>query len=143
VRIFDTYAKPCCLCTPRLAWEWFDQKRLVTLLDIDKRVARFSNFIHYNIAELNPIELDFNVLIGDPPVFEPKFIFDVIDALVGDRRPDIFLVFRADQEAEIVQVFAKHRLQLIDYDLHHVHVKPEYHPLFRLYGNHPALFTTP
>lgn len=139
VRALDVYANPCCLCTPRLAAEWYRRGRWVTLLDIDPKFAEFAEFLPYDLREPQPINREFDVIIVDPPFFIPEPVYQAINVLTGDRRPDLFLVFAVEHEAKLLQLFAEYRLQPTDFNLRHNNVKASHQPLFRLYGSQPNL----
>ncbi|MEH2243878.1 hypothetical protein [Nostoc sp.] len=135
----DVYANPCCLCTPRLAAEWSRRGRRVTLLDIDPKFAEFAEFLPYDLREPQPINREFDVIVVDPPFFIPEPVHQAINVLTGDRRPDLFLVFAVEHEAELLRLFADYRLQPTDFNLRHSNVKASHQPLFRLYGSQPNL----
>lgn len=139
VRALDAYVNPCCLCTPRLAAEWARRGRRVTLLDIDPRFAEFAEFLPYDLREPQPINREFDVIIADPPFFIPEPVHQAIHVLAGDRRPDLFLVFAVEHEAELLRLFAEYRLQPTDFNLRHSNVKVSHQLLFRLYGSRPNL----
>lgn len=139
VRALDGYTNPCCLCTPRLAAEWAQRGRRVTLLDIDARFAEFAQFLPYDLREPQLINQDFDVIIADPPFFIPEPLYQAIHILTGDRRPDLFLVFAVEHEAELLRLFSEYRLQRTNFNLRHNNVKVSHQPLFRLYGSRPKL----
>ncbi|MBD0364289.1 MAG: hypothetical protein ICV55_16215 [Coleofasciculus sp. C3-bin4] len=139
VQALDVYANPCCLCTPRLAAEWARRGRRVTLLDIDPKFAEFAEFLPYDLRSPQPINREFDVIIADPPFFIPEPVHQAIDILAGDRRPDLFLVFAVEHEAELLRLFAEYRLQPTDFNLRHSNVLVSHQPLFRLYGSQPNL----
>ena len=136
----DDYASPCCLCTPRLAAEWAQRGRDVTLLDIDGGFAKFPGFQQYDLRVPVAATQDFDALIVDPPFFIPEPVQHAIDTLCGDRRPDLFLVFAVEYERELLQRFSEYRLQPTTFDVRHNHVKASHQSLFRLYASRPELF---
>ena len=139
VQALDVYANPCCLCTPRLAAEWARRGRQVTLLDIDPKFAEFGEFLPYDLREPQPINREFDVIVADPPFFIPEPVHQAIQVLTGDRRPDLFLVFAVEHEAELLRLFAEYRLQPTDFNLRHRNVKVSHQLLFRLYCSQPNL----
>lgn len=140
VTCLDGYASPCCLCTPTLAAEWQNNGRSVTLLDLDDRYAAFGQYIPYDLRDPVFINQRFDVIVADPPFFLPQPVHHAITTLVGDSRPDLFLVFATDQEIELLTLFADWNLQLVDYQLRHHHVKATHQDQFRLYGTAPERF---
>jgi Probable N6-adenine methyltransferase len=72
VDAFNSYRTPCCLCTPRLAAEWFNRGRKVTLLDVDYRFAAFSDFIYYDILYPTSLLRTFDLIVVDPPCLRPR-----------------------------------------------------------------------
>lgn len=139
VRALDVYANPCCLCTPRLAAEWARRGRRVMLLDIDPKFAFFAEFLPYDLRSPQLIHREFDVIVADPPFFIPSPVHQAIHVLTGDRRPDLFLVFAVEHEAELLRLFAEYRLQPTDFNLRHSNVKASHQSLFRLYGSRPDL----
>lgn len=139
VRALDGYANPCCLCTPRLAAEWSRRGRRVALLDIDPKFAEFAEFLPYDLRQPQPINREFDVIVADPPFFIPEPVYQAINVLTRDCRPDLFLVFAVEHEAELLRLFAKYRLQPTDFKLRHSNVKASHQSLFRLYGSQPNL----
>ena len=140
VAMLNDYTNPCCCCTPTLAAEWRQNGRRVTLLDLDDRYAAFGNFIQYDLRNPVFINQHFDVIVADPPFFLPQPVHHAITTLVGNSRPDLFLVFAADQEDELLALFADWKLQPIDYQLRHHHVKATHQNQFRLYGTAPERF---
>src|SRR5690242_2685130 len=62
----DSYERPCCLCTPRLATEWHQRGRLVRLLDYDLRFNSLPGFRHFDLLKPEPLDEDFDVVVFDP-----------------------------------------------------------------------------
>jgi Probable N6-adenine methyltransferase len=141
VDAFDSYQTPCCLCAPRLAAEWFCRGRRVTLLDIDQRFADFSDFIYYDILYPTSIERKFDLIVVDPPAFDPEWICATVDVLSHGMTPDIFVVFRLDQRTEVLHVFRNYRLQVINFPLFYCNVRSDYQATFQLYGSRPEIFS--
>ncbi len=141
VQALDGYAAPCCLCTPRLAYEWFQRGRRVMLLDIDPRFEGFSDFIQCDLREPQLVDREFDVIVADPPFFIPEPVHRAIRVLTGDHRPDLFMVFACEHEDALLRLFAEYRLQPINFDLHHCNVKSTHQSRFRLYGSRPELFS--
>jgi Probable N6-adenine methyltransferase len=141
VQAFDGYSKPCCLCTPRLAYEWSQRGRSVILLDIDERFRAFADFVRFDLRSPRRVDREFDVVIADPPFFLAKPVYDAIRVLLGDQRPDLFLVFAVEKEEELLRLFSEYGLKRTAFDLRHCNVKASYQHLFRLYGTRPAIFS--
>ena len=82
---------------------------------------------------------EFDVIVVDLPFFIPEPVYQAINVLTGDRRPDLFLVFAVEHEAELLRLFAEYRLQPTDFNPRHSNVKVSHQPLFWLYGSQPNL----
>ena len=83
----------------------------MTLLDIDPKFTEFAEFLPYDLRSPQPINREFDVIIVDPPFFMPELVYQAINVLTGDRRPDLFLVFAVEHEAQLLRLFAEYRLQ--------------------------------
>lgn len=142
VDAFDSYKTPCCLCTPRLAAEWFHRGRRVTLLDVDNRFAAFSDFIYYDILYPTPLARTFDLIVVDPPAFDPEWIHATINVLSRGLKPDIFLVFRFAQRADVLRIFRDYGVQVINFALCYCNVRSEWQTVFRLYGSRPEIFSS-
>jgi hypothetical protein len=139
VQAFDGYANPCCLCTPRLAYEWFRRGRRVTLLDIDLRFLAFSDFIHFDLRFPRRVDRIFDVIIADPPFFRADLMYEIIRGLLVGQRPDLFLGFAVEHEGELLRLFSEYGLQRTAFDLCHCNLKASYQHLFQLYGTNPTV----
>lgn len=140
VDALDTYSEPCCLCTPRLAEEWFRRGRKVMLLDVDKRFAAFSEFIFFDILYPRSMDNSFDVLIVDSPAFDPEWVHATVNLLTKGRTIDLFAVFRDDQADQVLRVFREYAIRPTDFRLVYCNVQPEYQSTFRLYGTRPDIF---
>lgn len=140
VDALNSYQTPCCLCTPRLAAEWFRRGRRVTLLDVDHQFAAFADLIYYDILYPTPLLRTFDLIVVDPPAFDPEWMHAIIDMLSRGLRPDVFLVFRSAQSADVLRIFRDYGVQVINLALCYCNVRPEWQAAFRLYGSRPEIF---
>jgi hypothetical protein len=113
VSLFDHYNDICCLCTPRLAHEWFERGRTVTLLDIDERFAYLPGYRYYDLR--NPINLSavFDVIIVDPPFFMAAHeLRKAIDLIASPcLQTTLCLIYPVEREEELLAVFKEWNLQ--------------------------------
>lgn len=142
VDAFNSYQTPCCLCTPRLAAEWFSRGRRVTLLDIDQRFAAFSDFIYYDILYPTSLPKRFDLIVVDSPAFDPAWIHATLDVLARGLRPDIFAVFRLAQRMEVLHIFRDYGVQVINFPLFYCNVRSDCQADFQLYGSRPKIFSS-
>jgi hypothetical protein len=122
VRLFDGYRHPCCLCTPRLAWEWHRRGRTVRLLDCDRRFATLPGFRAFDLLCPEPIGEEFDVVIVDPIFIPGRQLRRAVDLVVGPERigrTDLFVTFPTEREAELVSSFAPYGLSRVSVGLQH------------------------
>lgn len=135
---FDRYERPCCLCTPRLAFEWQTRGRIVRLLDYDRRFETHGGFQAFDLLKPEPPGEDFDVLIFDPIFIEASKLARAVKVVLsGSVRADLFMTFPVPRERELFAAFAAFSLQRIDFPLACCNIKPEFSELFALYGSVP------
>jgi hypothetical protein len=137
VDALDGYRAPCCLCTPRLAFEWHQRGRAVTLLDIDRRFERLPGYRHFDLLTPEPIGDTFDAVICDPIFVPAAAVRRAIDVLTDRGDAALFLVFPIDRDAELRQAFADRSLTRLPFPVHCCNIKPEYRGLVALYGTEP------
>ena len=134
----DVYQRPCCLCTPRLALEWFKRGRIVRLLDYDERFQTIAGYRSFDLLKPEPVHEDFDVLIFDPIfVGAPILARAVRVVLASSAKADLFMTFPVDRERELLAAFSAYHLQRIDFPVSCCNIKPDYCNLFSLYGTRP------
>jgi hypothetical protein len=134
----DHHRAPCCLCTPRLAWEWHRRGRTVTLLDYDRRFANLPGFRRFDLFHPEPPPERHDVVIFDP-IFAPATqLRRAVDVVMGaNPEAALYLTFPADREQELQQAFAPYHLRRLEFPLRYNNVKATSGQLFCLYGNRP------
>lgn len=144
--VFDHYASPCCLCTPRLGEEWRRRGKHATVLDIDTRFEHLPGFRKFDLN--NPIEIHevFDVVIFDPVFQSAQTLRRPLDlALAGttrqNKKPDLFMTFPVAREGEMLAVFQDFNLKPLTFSLSYNNVKESYKNLFRLYGPREPAFS--
>jgi len=140
VSMFNHYNNICCLCTPRLAHEWFEGGRTVTLLDIDERFTYLPGYRYYDLR--NPIKLPmiFDLIIVDPPFFLTAHeIHKAIDAIASQSlETTLYLIFPIERENELFAAFSEWNLSRIPLqNLQWNNIKMSYHSLYGFYSNRP------
>lgn len=134
----DSYQRPCCLCTPRLALEWFKRGRVVRLLDYDERFQTIPGFRSYDLLKPEPVHEDFDVVIFDPIFVEASILARGVRVLLrASAKADLFMTFPVDRERELLTAFSAYQLQRIDFPVSCCNIKPDQGSRFSLYGTRP------
>jgi len=146
VATFDRYNDICCLCTPRLAHEWFERGRTVALLDIDERFSYLPGYTYFELR--NPIKLtkEFDLIIADPPFSMTAYeIRRAIDVITSQRfEITLCIIFPIDRENELLTAFSEWNLRHVPFqNLQWNNIKSSYHNLYRFYSNRHAEINKP
>jgi hypothetical protein len=137
----DRFARPCCLCTPRLAFEWHRRGRTVRLLDCDRRFASLPGFTPFDLLRPKPAGESFDVVIFDPVFADARILRRALETALGldegRPRPALFMTFPDDREAELLSAFPGWNLARLDLPLLYNNVRRDCGAPFRLYGTEP------
>ena len=134
----NSYQRPCCLCTPRLAMEWLRRGRVVRLLDYDERFRIHPGFRSFDLLKPEPVHEDFDAVVFDPIFIDASILARAVRVvLAGSQKADLFMTFPLDRERELLAAFSAFDLKPMDFSLSCCNIKPDYCGLFRLYGTQP------
>jgi hypothetical protein len=134
----DAYARPCCLCTPRLAWEWFVRGRTVRLLDYDQRFSSLPGFRRFDLLRPEPLGEDFDVIVVDPVYYPAHTVARAVRVLMpSPPTAALYMSFPVQRESELLSAFADYGLRPLKTRLTWCNVKREDQGKFRLYGRAP------
>lgn len=134
----DGYVKPCCLCTPRLAWEWLVRGRTVRLLDCDQRFSSLPGFRQFDLLRPASLGEDFDVIIVDPVYYPAHTVARAVRALMpSPPTAALYMSFPIQRESELLSAFAEYGLRPLKTRLTWCNVKSEDQGRFRLYGRTP------
>lgn len=112
------FARPCCLCCPRLGQELERRGLEVRTLDIDERFASLRGFRRYDIYRPEWIGEAFGLIICDPPFFGVSLsqLFTAIRLLARhDYAQPILVSYLARRAPNILGTFAHFGLQPTGY----------------------------
>lgn len=139
VNHFDSYKKICCLCTPRLAHEWWhDRQRIVTVLDIDDRFNYMPGYQYFDLK--NPVELkmEFDLVIADPPfaLLVDELRKSLYSVTAHSPEATICIIFPIAKEERLFAAFKDLQLQRVSFpNLRWNNLKNVYNHLFGFYSN--------
>jgi hypothetical protein len=138
VERLDRYRSPCCVCTPRLAWEWGQRGRSVRLLELDARFATLPGFRRFDL--LSPAAMDeaYDMIIVDPIFISAFTLRRALDRVAGASVVDelaLFVIFPVEREKELRTAFDRFQLHRLPFTLKHNNVKSSAQDRFALYGN--------
>jgi Probable N6-adenine methyltransferase len=138
VTALDGYARPCCLCTPRLAWEWNVRGRTVRLLDRDQRFASLPGFRPFDLLRPEPVGERFDVVIVDPVYYPATTLARAMRVLMDPQSETaLYISFPVSRESELLSAFGAFGLRPLDAQLTWCNVSAEFQSTFRLYGRTP------
>jgi hypothetical protein len=138
VASLDHFSKPCCLCTPRLAWEWHERGRTVRLLDYDVRFSSLPGFRRFDLLRPEPLDEDFDVIVVDPVYYPAATLARAVRALVRPTSTTaLYISFPVQRESELLSAFGGFGLRALRTRLAWCNLKAEHRTKFRLYGRTP------
>jgi hypothetical protein len=142
VEKLDAYASPCCLCTPRLAWEWHLQGRSVRLLDCDTRFESMPGFRRFDLMRPTALTESFDAIIVDP-IFVPAPILrravDLVSSGSHRSAMALYVTFPTDREKELLDAFSPYELRRLPFEIRHNNVKSDDRNRFGLFGSRPLI----
>ena len=113
----DHFNNPCCLCTPRLAQEWFDRGRIVRVLDIDKRFIFLPGYKYYDMREPEVLDEEFDVIIADPIYnWEEAVLLRTINTLSKQNYSQkLLVVYYTNKKTSFLETFQDYGLKQTSY----------------------------
>jgi len=139
VDLLIEYDKICCLCTPRLAYEWFERGKIVTLLDIDKRFSYIPGYQYYDLKNPAKLNKEYELIIIDPPFsLGAQEIRKAVDAITSESslQLKLFIFFPLDREKELITAFSEWNLQrIILRNLKWNNIRGSYNNQYGVYSN--------
>ncbi|TWB12403.1 putative N6-adenine methyltransferase [Nitrospirillum amazonense] len=137
----DHFTNPCCLCTPRLAYEWHQRGREVRLLDYDRRFSSMPGYRPFDLLRPQPTTERFDAVIFDPIFSDATRLRRALEMVAGQPDADtptaLYMTFPKEREAELLSAFGAWRLAPLPFRLGYNNVRPGHADTFQLYGNRP------
>jgi hypothetical protein len=142
VSLLSSYNNICCLCTPRLAFEWSSQKKNVRLLDIDNRFSQIPGFHYFDLKNPEVMHEGYDIIIADPPFgFTGDELLSAINSVAfNSKKVVLCLIFPIEREKELFGVFKEWKLNRVPVEsLKWNNIKNKYNELYGFYSNNVHL----
>ncbi len=139
VSLFYCYNKVCCLCTPRLAFEWQRKGKNVCLLDIDERFSNIAGYRPYDILRPEKLSATFDLIIAEPPfnISAESFRAAIEAVASASPRATLALFYLKQNEHSLLDSFNQWQLRRVKLDmLRWNNTKDKYSDIVGFYTNH-------
>lgn len=135
--------KICCVCCPMIGKRLVEAGLDVSILDIDTRFDTFKEFKYYDIKNPKYLDIEFDVIVCDPPFFNVSFteLLHAMKTLAHfDTSKIIFMTYLLRRESKFVNKFS-------EFGINRIANRPQYKTVdvkdpkrdIRLYSNHSKL----